>query len=84
MNDYPSCGGFRVHPESCDKDAECKDNPRIPGNCGMACDRPGICVPKTAPKCDRGGCPEGLYCHSSVRYDFESGETTHGVEKMCL
>lgn len=62
---YPSCGGHRPNPPRCDRNSECKDDPRFPG-CGMACDRPGICIPKNAPSC--GGfagfrCPAGLYCY---------------------
>lgn len=40
---YQSCGGFRVNPVSCPKGQICVDDPRVSG-CGMACDRPGICV----------------------------------------
>lgn len=40
---YASCGGFRPSHVSCPKGQICIDDPRI-GGCGMACDRPGICV----------------------------------------
>ncbi|KAK4209943.1 hypothetical protein QBC37DRAFT_429575 [Rhypophila decipiens] len=40
---YQSCGGFRVEQVPCPKGQICVDDPRIEG-CGMACDRPGICV----------------------------------------
>ncbi|KAM7189295.1 hypothetical protein V8F20_010203 [Naviculisporaceae sp. PSN 640] len=40
---YASCGGFRPSPVSCPKGQICVDDPRVAG-CGMACDRPGICV----------------------------------------
>ncbi|PFH60329.1 hypothetical protein XA68_11140 [Ophiocordyceps unilateralis] len=62
---YPSCGGHRPNPPTCDKNSECLDDPRIPG-CGMACDRPGICIPKNAPSCSGFAgrrCPQGLTCY---------------------
>ncbi|KAK4463045.1 hypothetical protein QBC42DRAFT_152903, partial [Cladorrhinum samala] len=40
---YQPCGGFRVTPLECPKGQICVDDPRVSG-CGMACDRPGICV----------------------------------------
>lgn len=66
-NTYPSCGGFRVEPQNCDAEDQCKDDPREPDSCGMACDRPGICIPIEQPTCDPEGgadeqCPEGLTC----------------------
>ncbi|KAM4067900.1 Kazal domain-containing protein [Hirsutella rhossiliensis] len=66
--DYPSCGGHRANPPKCPAHSTCKDDPRIPNNCGMACDRPGICIPKNAPSC--GGfagrpCPKGLRCYDA-------------------
>ncbi|KAH6603144.1 hypothetical protein Trco_007919 [Trichoderma cornu-damae] len=68
-NRYPSCGGFRPRPHKCNKNSECKDDPRLPPNCGMACDAPGICIPKDAPIC--GGiagfaCPDGLFCYDEL------------------
>ena len=62
---YPSCGGFRPSPVPCPDDSFCADDPRKPSGCGMACDMPGICIPKKAPKC--GGfagipCPSGFQC----------------------
>ncbi|KAM0271124.1 hypothetical protein ACHAQH_009191 [Verticillium albo-atrum] len=65
--DYQSCGGFRVAPAPrCPRGTVCLDDPRKDG-CGMACDAPGICIPKKAPQC--GGffgraCPygSGLEC----------------------
>lgn len=46
---YKSCGGFRVSgPATCNEKAGevCIDDPvaLAQGSCGMACDRPGICV----------------------------------------
>jgi hypothetical protein len=65
-NRYKSCGGFRVKPVNCPKGYKCKDDPRLPNSCGMACDKPGICLPKKLSNC--GGiagfqCPYGLYCY---------------------
>ncbi|KAK4226027.1 hypothetical protein QBC38DRAFT_481606 [Podospora fimiseda] len=40
---YQSCGGFRIQSFECPKGQYCVDDPRVEG-CGMACDRPGICV----------------------------------------
>lgn len=60
---YPSCGGFTIEPNEC-QEGTCISDPRKPG-CGLACDQPGICVPKDVPRC--GGyaglkCSEGLEC----------------------
>lgn len=69
-NLYQSCGGNTPIPTTCDDDKNgrsttCLDDPRKEG-CGMACDAPGICLPKDVPWC--GGfigkaCPEGLFCY---------------------
>ncbi|KAL2120034.1 hypothetical protein VTJ04DRAFT_6995 [Mycothermus thermophilus] len=40
---YKPCGGFRVKPLQCADDEICIDDPYVSG-CGLACDRPGICV----------------------------------------
>ncbi|KAK1750135.1 hypothetical protein QBC47DRAFT_353950 [Echria macrotheca] len=61
---YQSCGGFRVQPYECPAGFLCVDDPYVKG-CGMACDRPGICVPEKAPFC--GGfagfaCKDGKIC----------------------
>ncbi|KAL1839100.1 hypothetical protein VTJ49DRAFT_1868 [Mycothermus thermophilus] len=40
---YQSCGGFRIKPYECPDGEICVDDPYV-GGCGMACDRPGICV----------------------------------------
>uniref|UniRef100_A0A8H7N4L0 WAP domain-containing protein n=1 Tax=Bionectria ochroleuca TaxID=29856 RepID=A0A8H7N4L0_BIOOC len=70
-NVYPSCGGFRINPgpPPCDETTEkCKDDPRNPNSCGMACDAPGICVPNKQPRCNPRnprGCPKGLFCYST-------------------
>lgn len=66
-NNYRSCGGFRPAPApSCPRGTICKDDPRFPDSCGMACDAPGICLPKRQRTC--GGfaglrCPDGLHCY---------------------
>jgi hypothetical protein len=65
-NTYSSCGGHRIEPLDCDDAHECNDDPRKPESCGMACDVPGICIPKEQPKCGgymEDGCPEGLACY---------------------
>ncbi|PFH63381.1 hypothetical protein XA68_12345 [Ophiocordyceps unilateralis] len=62
---YPSCGGFTVTPHNCDDASTCIDDPRFPESCGMACDAPGICVPKNTPRCggyEGPNCPQGLHC----------------------
>jgi hypothetical protein len=64
-NEYPDCGGHRPNPPSCPAGTACVDDVRIPG-CGMACDRPGICVSESQPRCDFTNgyyCPRGLYCY---------------------
>lgn len=69
-NEYPSCGGFRVTPVNCPDGSYCADDPRNPFSCGMACDAPGICIPKTAQICGALAnveCPDGLTC-----YDYPS------------
>lgn len=41
---YKPCGGFRIDPTmQCADDEICMDDPYVEG-CGLACDRPGICV----------------------------------------
>jgi hypothetical protein len=47
---YQPCGGMLISPRPCPRGHRCIDDPRIDG-CGMACDRPGICVPYNAPTC---------------------------------
>ncbi|KAL6856353.1 hypothetical protein J3F83DRAFT_451119 [Trichoderma novae-zelandiae] len=68
-NRYASCGGFTPRPHNCGAGFECQDDPRLPPNCGMACDVPGICVAENAHFC--GGflglaCPRGLYCYDAL------------------
>ncbi|KAL7931333.1 hypothetical protein V8C35DRAFT_310137 [Trichoderma chlorosporum] len=68
-NQYESCGGFTPRPHNCDDDYECQDDPRLPPDCGLACDIPGICVPKDARFCGGFvgfGCPEGLFCYDAL------------------
>jgi len=63
---YPSCGGFRVDPVPCEEPKVCIDDPRTtkPGSCGLACDKPGICV-DSIPCAGFIGrqCPRGLTCY---------------------
>ncbi|GFP59624.1 hypothetical protein ACSS6W_009847 [Trichoderma asperelloides] len=68
-NQYQSCGGFTPRPHNCGGNSECQDDPRLPPNCGLACDVPGICIPKETHFC--GGfiglsCPEGLFCYDAL------------------
>lgn len=72
-NAYPTCGGRRVEPVFCDEGFVCQDDPRIPGSCGMACDRPGICLSVSHPTCDNGVCPPGLFYYLGLP-DLETGE----------
>ena len=46
---YQSCGGFRIERVDCPKGFTCVDDPYVRG-CGMACDRPGICVDVREPE----------------------------------
>lgn len=64
---YPGCGGFRPTPAPCPEGNICIDDPWSPG-CGMACDKPGICVKPI--RC--GGfigeaCPKGMWCVDDPR-----------------
>ncbi|POR31542.1 Uncharacterized protein TPAR_08213 [Tolypocladium paradoxum] len=77
-NKYPPCGGYRVNPDKCDGKSECRDDPRTPKSCGLACDLPGICIPKNAPPC--GGirglkCPKHLWCYDDPR---DTCDPNHG------
>lgn len=68
-NNYESCGGFTPRPHNCDKNHECQNDPRLPPNCGLACDVPGICVPKEVHYCEGFlglRCPEGLFCYDQL------------------
>ncbi|KAG6279033.1 hypothetical protein E4U48_000259 [Claviceps purpurea] len=65
-NSYMACGGFRSQPVKCPSGTECRDDPRVPESCGLACDVPGICMPKKAPSCAGfagRACPKGLQCY---------------------
>ncbi|KAG5928009.1 hypothetical protein E4U42_001435 [Claviceps africana] len=65
-NTYLSCGGFRTQPVTCPEGTECRDDPRVPRGCGLACDAPGICMPTNAPSCAGFAgrlCRKGLYCY---------------------
>jgi hypothetical protein len=77
-NTYPSCGGHRAEPLDCDASADCRDDPREPDSCGMACDIPGICIPKDHATCDpsqgMGSCPGGLFCYVwEEEKEFDAG-----------
>ncbi|KAK9441808.1 proteinase inhibitor I1, Kazal [Metarhizium brunneum] len=65
-NKYTSCGGKRVHPVGCEANSECRDDPRLPESCGLACDIPGICMPKKPHQCAGFAgfaCPKGQFCY---------------------
>lgn len=68
QNTYPPCGGHRPNPPKCDDESECRDDPRHPDGCGLACDKPGICMPKNPPRCGKYvSCPKRLYCYDDPR-----------------
>ena len=67
-NKYPRCGtrGPTGPVGTCRKGSKCGDDPRTPDSCGLACDIPGICIPKKAPQCNGFAgfqCPKGLFCY---------------------
>ncbi|KAG9252862.1 proteinase inhibitor I1, Kazal [Emericellopsis atlantica] len=68
-NEYPSCGGYRVKPVDCPPDADCRDDPRLENDCGMACDKPGMCIPNDVPRCEDETCPLGLWCYTMMEVD---------------
>ncbi|KAG6011614.1 hypothetical protein E4U43_008211 [Claviceps pusilla] len=68
---YVPCGGFRATPVTCPPGTECRDDPRTPRGCGLACDAPGICISLNAPPCAGFAglaCPAGYHCYD-VPYD---------------
>lgn len=82
---YPACGGLTLEPNGC-KSGTCISDPRQPG-CGLACDRPGICVPKDVPRC--GGyaglkCPEGLQCFDDPRDECDPDNGGFDCTGLCL
>ncbi|EQL00111.1 hypothetical protein G6O67_003399 [Ophiocordyceps sinensis] len=91
---YPACGGHTVKPLSCDEKSICVDDPRNPRSCGMACDVPGICIPKSVQTCEHPGqaCFKGLRCYKDPRAECGSrygryGSSGHGKDKckgICL
>ncbi|GAO18545.1 uncharacterized protein UV8b_00843 [Ustilaginoidea virens] len=85
-NKYDSCGGKTVSPRSCKPGFECRDDPRLPESCGLACDVPGICLPKEPKRC--GGfagfaCPKGLYCYYGPLTGCDP-KTTSDCMGICL
>jgi len=62
---YKACGGMLIEANKCPDGYECMSDPRKKGGCGLACDEPGICVPKDAPKC--GGFA-GFQCPTEKNY----------------
>jgi hypothetical protein len=86
-NEYPSCGGFRIDPAPCPSGSYCADDPRNPFDCGMACDAPGICIPRDAAIC--GGfagleCPAGLECYDYPSDDCDPREGWSDCIGICL
>ncbi|CAF3449490.1 hypothetical protein SNK03_002421 [Fusarium graminearum] len=87
-NEYQSCGGFRAKPPPpCKKNTHCVDDPRTPGDCGMACDKPGICAPKKPQSC--GGfaglsCPKGLYCYDDPKDECDPKKGGADCPGICL
>lgn len=71
---YASCGGFRVDPSTCEDGFLCCDDPRDGHSCGMACDKPGICVHGDALLYESDLCPDGLrfYAYSSQFVSMEA------------
>ncbi|KAK4183649.1 hypothetical protein QBC35DRAFT_345590, partial [Podospora australis] len=71
---FQSCGGFRVNPYTCPKGQICVDNPYVEG-CGMACDKPGICVDAAAAQFCGGfagfQCRDGKLCIDDPRDDCD-------------
>lgn len=65
-NFYPNCHKHRYR--RCRPGARCVSDPRNHRDCGLKCNKPGICIPKKPPTC--GGfagkkCPRGLYCYDN-------------------
>jgi hypothetical protein len=81
-NRYRSCGGFRIQPRNCFSGQTCIDDTRIPGNCGMACDAPGICVSNSAATCGKARkCRRGLWCYTDPRTEcaLNGGQDCPGI-----
>ncbi|KAH7145677.1 proteinase inhibitor I1, Kazal [Dactylonectria estremocensis] len=81
-NSYQRCGGHTAHPSPCDAPkAVCVDDPRTPESCGMACDRPGICLElPDLPVCAcHGDCPDGQWC-----YLWRKDGCKDDCSKVCL
>lgn len=75
-NTYSSCGGFRPDPKPCGVGQVCRDDPRSPDSCGMACDRPGVCLPAEHFSCGiLKPCPAGLWCYQ----DASGGKKNSGI-----
>ncbi|KAF4457353.1 hypothetical protein F53441_682 [Fusarium austroafricanum] len=87
-NTYQTCGGFRAKPPPpCKKGTKCVDDPRTPGDCGMACDKPGICAPKKPKRCGgfQGlGCPKGLYCYDDPSDSCDPKKGGADCSGICL
>ena len=87
--EYQSCGGKRATPPPpCKTGTECRDDPRTwNGNCGLACDKPGICISVNQPTC--GGfigasCPTGMECYDMLEDDCDPNEGGADCLGICL
>ncbi|PTD13164.1 hypothetical protein FCULG_00004889 [Fusarium culmorum] len=78
-NEYQSCGGFRAKPPPpCKKNTHCVDDPRTPGDCGMACDKPEL-------RWIRGlSCPKGLYCYDDPKDECDPKKGGADCLGICL
>lgn len=86
-NEYASCGGLTPTPTFCSKSTRCDNDPRIDYGCGLACDRPGICLPKKLKTC--GGitgqrCRKGLYCYDDPKLSCSYTKGDPDCSGICL
>jgi hypothetical protein len=87
--EYQSCGGKRaVPPPPCHELSECRDDPRTwNGNCGLACDKPGICIPVNQPQCNGflgTECPSGMECFDILEDDCDPLNGGSDCMGVCL
>lgn len=85
-NTYASCGGHTIEPHLCEGTDVCADDPRAPGSCGMACDKPGICIPAMPSPCDSKSdlkCPEGMWRYSRQQKEYGSWDQEE-CPSVCL
>ena len=82
---YKPCGGYRIKPYECEDGELCVDDPYVEG-CGMACDRPGICV---RPVFVCGGfagraCRHGMMCIDDPRDECDSEHRGADCGGICV